>query len=136
MFSASAWEQAAELGSIASLYHLGIACYNEALDDAKSVQFWTKAALQGHVESRYKLGWIEGGKGNFDRAVRHCMISAKMGHKDSLDVIKIAFRNGLATEEQYAEALKGYQAAAEEMKSHDRDDAERLSECLGRRRMS
>ena len=36
------------------------------------------------------------------------------------------FMEGIATKEQYAEALKGYQDAVEEMKSHDRDEAERL----------
>ena len=30
---------------------------------------------------------------------------------------------GYATKKQYAEALKGYHEAAEEMKSHDRDEA-------------
>ena len=29
----------------------------------------------------------------------------------------------IATKEQYTEALKGYQDAAEKMKSHDRDEA-------------
>ena len=30
---------------------------------------------------------------------------------------------GMATKEQYAQALKGYQDAVEETKSHDRDEA-------------
>ena len=54
------------------------------------------------------------------------MISAKMGHKGSLEMIKEMFVRGLATKEQYAEALKGYQSAVEETKSHDRDEAKRL----------
>ena len=33
---------------------------------------------------------------------------------------------GIATKEQYTEALKGYQDAVEETKSHDRDEAKRL----------
>ena len=32
----------------------------------------------------------------------------------------------LAAKEQYAEALRGYQDAVEEMKSHDRDEVKRL----------
>ena len=54
------------------------------------------------------------------------MISAKMGHKGSLDAIKKGFMAGLVTKEQCDEALKGYQDAVEEMKSHDRDEAKRL----------
>ena len=51
---------------------------------------------------------------------------AKMGHKKSVDAIKKMFTLGLTTEKQYAEALKGYQDAVEEMKSHDRDEANRF----------
>ena len=58
--------------------------------------------------------------------MRHFLISAKMGDKDSVEKIKKMFMAGLATKEQYAEALKGYQDAVEEMKSHDRDEAKRL----------
>ena len=49
-----------------------------------------------------------------------------MGHKDSVENIKRAFKGGVATKEQYTEALRGYQDAVEEMKSHDRDKAKRL----------
>ena len=65
-------------------------------------------------------------KGNFDRAVRHLLISAKMGHDESLAMIKNMHMGGMTTKEQYTEALKGYQNAVEEMKSHDRDEAKRL----------
>jgi len=64
--------------------------------------------------------------GNHDRAVRHFLISAKMGLKDSVEVIKEMLMAGDATKEQYAEALRGYQDAVEEMKSHNRDEAKRL----------
>ena len=48
-----------------------------------------------------------------------------MGHKISLETIQRQFMRGNATKEQYTEALKGYQDAVEEMKSHDRDEAKR-----------
>ncbi|EJK60572.1 hypothetical protein THAOC_19046, partial [Thalassiosira oceanica] len=54
-------------------------------------------------------------RGNRDRAVKHWLISAKMGHKESVEKIKRAFKVGLATKEQYAQALKGYQYAVEQM---------------------
>ena len=63
-----------------------------------------------------------------DRAVRHFLIAAKMGLKDSLELIKRAFLAGLATKEQYAEALGRYKDAVEDMKSHDRDEAKRLQD--------
>ena len=67
----------------------------------------------------------EGNKGNDDRAVRHWLISAIMGHEKSVENIKQLFMRGLATKEQYTEALRGYQVAVEETKSHDRDEAKR-----------
>ena len=123
------WTEAAELGSLEALYNLGIVYYNgEGVqeDKAKGAQFREKAAMRGHVQCRHDLGCDEGEKGNFGRAVRHFLISAKMGHTDSLETIKKFCMAGLATKEQYAEALKGYQDAVEEMKSHDRDEAIRL----------
>ncbi|EJK44379.1 hypothetical protein THAOC_37083 [Thalassiosira oceanica] len=114
------WEEAAELGSTDALFELGNA-YLEGegvqQDEPMAVEFYMKAAMQGHTESRYNLGCVEGEKGSHDRAVRHWLISAKMGEEDSLENIKTAFKAGLATKEQYTEALKGYKDAVEEMKT-------------------
>ena len=122
-------EEAAELGSVEALYHLGIAYHHGdgvAQDETKATEFHTKAALKGHVESRHGLGCYETRKGNYDRAVRHFLISAKMGQETSVEMIKKMFMGGDATKEQYAEALRGYQDALEESKSHDRDEAKRI----------
>ncbi|EJK61586.1 hypothetical protein THAOC_17901 [Thalassiosira oceanica] len=121
--------EAAELGSVEVLFSLGNAYrLGEGVqkDMAKAVELYEKAAMQGHVESRNNLGCVEAEKGNNDRALRHLLISAKMGDNNSVETIKTAFTAGLATKEQYAEALKGYQYAVDEMKSHDRDEAKRL----------
>ena len=123
------WTEAAELGSIEALYKLGPAYYHGngvQEDKAKGLRFFEKAAMQGHVESRHNLGAIEAEKGDYDRAVKHFLITAKIGHKDSVEKIKSMFIARVATKGQYAEALKGYQDAAEEMRSHDRDEAKRL----------
>ncbi|EJK57846.1 hypothetical protein THAOC_22072 [Thalassiosira oceanica] len=121
--------KAAELGSIQALFGLGDS-YDVGngveQDKAKAYAFYEKAAMQGHVQGRHNLGHIEAEKGNPDRAVRHWLISANMGEKASVENIKRAFTRGLATKAQYAEALKGYQDAVEEMKSHDRNEAKRL----------
>ncbi|EJK75408.1 hypothetical protein THAOC_02869 [Thalassiosira oceanica] len=60
------------------------------------------------------------------RSQRHWLIAAKIGHSGFLDAIKDMFVEGDATKEQYAEALKGYQAATEEMKSLERDEVKAL----------
>ena len=129
--------EAAELGSIEALAHLGASYhYGEGVeqDEAKAAEYFKQAAIQGDVESRYNIGSHEGRKGNHDRAVRHFVISAKMGHKGSLEMIKEGFMRGFATKEKYTEALRGYQDAVEEMKSHDRDEAKRLGRDLDTRK--
>lgn len=68
----------------------------------------------------------QGLRGDHNRAVRHYLISAKMGDKNSVESIKNLFMDRLATMEQYAEALRGYNDAVKEMKSRDRDEAKRL----------
>ena len=125
------WEEAAELGSIGALYNLGTAYYfgNGVQENkAKGAQFWTKAALQGCGAARYIIGIIEGGHGNYDSAVRHFLIAAKMGSKGSVEKIKEMFMEGFATKGQYAQALSGYQDAVEESQSQDRDEAKRVLE--------
>ena len=82
--------------------------------------------MQEHVESRNNLGTFEWVERRNDRAVRHLLISAKMGNGTSVEAIKRMFTVGDTTKEQYAEALKVYQDAAEDMKSHDRDKANRF----------
>ena len=82
--------------------------------------------MQGDAESRNSLGVYEKMEGNYDRALRHWMISAKMGEKNSLENIKDFLLDGFATKEQYIEALKGYQDAVEETRSHDRDVAKEI----------
>ena len=54
-------------------------------------------------------GWVivEFNEGNYELAVQHWMISAKMGFEESLNDIKGMFMEGHATKAQYAEALLG-----------------------------
>ena len=120
------WLDAADLGSTGALYQLGIIhLYGVGvnLDKAKGIRYLEAAAIQGDAKSRHMLGILVSFNGNYDRALRHFMISAKMGHKESLDLVKGLFASGLATKAQYAEALKEYQDSVEEMKSPDRDGA-------------
>ena len=123
------WTEAAELASVEALYSLGIAYQGgtgvEVVDKKKGIQFWKNAAMRGHALARHHLGCHEGNQGNYDRAVRHLLISAKMGYDLSVERIKEMFMKQLASKEQYAQALKEYQDAMEEMKSHDRDVAKK-----------
>ncbi|EJK61742.1 hypothetical protein THAOC_17716, partial [Thalassiosira oceanica] len=118
------WTEAAELGSVEAHYNLGAAYYIG--DKPRGIRHWQEAAMNGHVESRHCLGIVECKKGNCELAVQHWMISAKMGCEESLIAIKKRFMRGETTKAQYAEALRGYGDAVEEMNSHQREQAERL----------
>ena len=123
------WTEAAELGSLDAHYRLGILYYtgDEVEEDTpRAIRHWQQAAVRGHALSRYGLGAAEFKAGNYEIAVQHYMISAKMGHEGSLNEIKKMFMKGRTTRVQYAEALMGYRDAVEEMKSPQREEAKRL----------
>ncbi|EJK53003.1 hypothetical protein THAOC_27636, partial [Thalassiosira oceanica] len=91
------WTEAAELGSAEAHYDLGDTYYygdGVQEDKPRGVRHWQTAAMEGHVSSRHCLGTVELRNGNHELAVQHWMISAKMGHKKSLNVIKEMFMEG------------------------------------------
>ena len=51
------------------------------------------------------------------------MIAAECGDNDSLENVKQMFMNGDATKDDYAKALRAYQANLVEIKSAQRDEA-------------
>ena len=123
------YECAAELGSKDAHYSLGV-LYMKGTgvekDMAKAIRHWEAAAMCGHVFARFNLGSVEYEAGNFDLALQHYLISAKLGHEGSLDNVKVFFKKGWATKADYAAALRGYKNAVEKMKSPDRDEAQRF----------
>ncbi|EJK54982.1 hypothetical protein THAOC_25341, partial [Thalassiosira oceanica] len=122
------WAEAAELGSLDAHFQLGHMYYTGngvAEDKPRCIRHMQQAAVQGHVESRYILGAVEYRNGNYELAVQHWMISAKMGDEGSLNEIKEMFKKGHASKAQYAEALIGYRDAVEETRSPQREEAKR-----------
>ena len=81
------------------------------------------APKQGHVAARHTLGLYELDSGNYGPALKHFIISAKLGDAQSLDEIKEMYTEGLASKSDYAEALREYHDAVEEMSSPERDKA-------------
>ena len=128
------WTEAAERGSNKAHHQLGHMYYigsDVKMDKPRGIRHWQKAAMKGFAISRHFLGLVEFEQGNYELAVQHCMISAKMGYKESLDGIKTMFTKGRATKAQYAEALRGYGDAVEETKSPQREEAKRMAARLG-----
>ena len=61
-------------------------------------------------------------------ALKHFMIAAGSGYHDSLKMIKQFYLDGYATRDDYAKALKAYQAYLDEVKSDVRDKAAAFSD--------
>jgi len=123
------WHQAAELGHAKAYYSIGMAYYRGdgvEIDERKIRYYWTLAAIGGDVESRHNLGAIEINAGN---AVKHFMIAAGVGYKASLSAIQEMFKNGEATKDDYAKALRAYQSNLIEIKSAQRDEAAAANDC-------
>ena len=123
------WTEAARLGSVDAHHELGVAYYNGdgvEEDKPRGIRHWQQGAMKGHATSRHNLGAVEDDNGNYELALPHWIISAKMGHQKSLNTIKELFTEGQATKAQYAEALIGYRDAVEEMKSPQREEARDL----------
>lgn len=78
-------ERAAELGFNRSHFKLGVV-FDKNTDDrgidkdmVRAVEHYEFAAMRGHASSRHILGCIELNMGNYGLALKHWMISAKLG---------------------------------------------------------
>ena len=120
------WHRAAELGHARAYNNIGVT-YNNGhgmeRDMKKANQYYELAAIGGHIIARHNLGGNELQKGNYDRALKHFMVAAGGGHKNSLTAIQEMFKRGVATKEDYTQALRAYQAYLGEIKSPQRDEA-------------
>ena len=120
------WHRAKELGCAEAHYSIGAAYYfgrGVERNEKKAVHYYELAAMGGDVESRYNLGAIEFNAGSMDRAVKHHMIAAGCGDNDSLEKIKQMFMKGHVMKDDYAKALRAYQAYLVEIKSPQRNEA-------------
>jgi len=120
------WHRAAELDSAAAHSCIGYSYkYGEGVerDDKKAIYYNELAAMMGDVEARHNLGVDEYKECNFNRALRHWIIAIKDGNSGTLKCIKMLYSNGDATKDDYAKALRSYQAYLDEIKSDQRDEA-------------
>jgi TPR repeat protein len=95
------------------------------MDAQKQVFHLEEAAMAGHHMARHNLGCIDAKSGRFERAVKHFTIAANLGYHDSLKILMMLHAEGRASKEQYSAALRAYQAAVDEMKSAEREEAEK-----------
>ena len=129
--------KAAELGDAEAQFQLGY-MYGEGVgvekDDKKGIYHYEKAAIGGHCGARHNLAYIEvkniieAKNGNMERAVKHWIIAANLGHEASMKALLPSYKNGDITKEEYGATLRTHQAAVDAMKSAQRDAAERFGD--------
>ena len=118
--------KAGELGCSQAYYNLGVSYdqgYGVEMNKKKAKHYYELAVIGGDVHARYNLGCYEKQSGNFDRAFKHFVLAARAGCKKSLDVVKLGFRIGLVTKDEYASTLRAHQKSIGDMKSDMRDEA-------------
>jgi TPR repeat protein len=88
-------------------------------DEKKQMHHLEEAAIGGHPDARHNLGCIEGKHGSHERATKHLIIAATLGHDDSLETLKKGYKAGFVSKEDFV-SLRGHQAAVDETKSPQR----------------
>jgi tetratricopeptide (TPR) repeat protein len=92
-------------------------------DEKRALHHLTDAAIGGHPDARHNLGLEELKNGRVERAAKHYIIAAKLGDDDSMESVKSLQEAGIVGKEDFAAALRGYQAAIDGTKSPQREEA-------------
>ncbi len=122
------WTKAAELGDVGAHCQMGTIYYiGEGVekDEVKAVYHSEQAAIGGHPKARYNLGAIESRNGNMNRSVKHFIIAANLGYDDSMKALWKHYSKGNITKEELDATLRTHHAAINEMKSPEREAAEK-----------
>ncbi len=122
--------KAAALGNVTAHFHLAYSYqHGEGVekDETKRVYHFEKAAIGGHAFARCHLGCYESKNGKLDRAVKHFVIAANMGHDQSMEILTAGFKkkHKYVTKEVLAAALRAHQDAVDATKSPQREEAEK-----------
>eukprot|EP00984_Skeletonema_dohrnii_P009042 scaffold3396_cov95-Skeletonema_dohrnii-CCMP3373.AAC.4 len=121
------WTKAAEFGDVeahdllSSLYRKGQ--YVEK-DEEKERYHLEEAAIGGHPVARYFLAINEIVNKKYERAVKHLIIAAKLGHDESIKSLMQVYKiGGHISKEEFAATLRAHQAAVDATKSSQREEA-------------
>ena len=121
--------KAADLGDaeahckLSALYYLGNGVDK---DKGKAMYHLENAAIRGHPQARYTLGFHDKNNGNMERAVKHWIIAATQVEDESTKKLMEAFKGGFISKEDLAAALRAHQAAVDATKSPQREAAEKF----------
>ena len=86
------------------------------------------SAMGGHSICRHNVANTDISNGHIDRAIKHYLIAASDGFEPSLKALQKAYRLGIAQKEDYAKALRAYQAYVGATTSTQPDES--ISVCI------
>lgn len=94
-------------------------------DEEKEVYHLGEAAIRGHPDARCNLASYEGQNDErIDRAVKHLIIAANLGHGESMQMLKELNELGSVSDAAFVVTLRTHEAAVDAMKSPQREEAE------------
>jgi tetratricopeptide (TPR) repeat protein len=118
--------KAAVLGDAIAHYQLST-MYKKGIgvekDEKKDVHHLEEAAIAGNPNARYYLACNEGRNERYERAVKHLIIAAHLGHNKSMQTLKGCYKDGDISKEDFAAALRAHHAAVDAMTSPQREAA-------------
>ncbi len=118
--------KAVTLGDVKAHHNLSIMYhYGQGVekDKKKELHHLTEAAIGGMPLARFILGYFEYKNGMLDRAAKHYIIAANLGHDEALDEVKNLYKDGFVSKEDFAAALRGHHAAIKATRSPQREEA-------------
>jgi len=118
--------KAAELGDVDAHHDLSLwyqGGRGVEKDKKKELYHMEEAAIAGHPYARHNLGCNEWDNGKYERAVKHFIIAANLGFDVSIKALKECYTKGNVSKEEFAAALRAYQAAVDAAKSPQREEA-------------
>lgn len=117
------FKRAADLGSVKAHQELGNLYYfgqGISKDVSKAKHHWEVAAIGGDCLARHNLGVNESDMG---RAVRHYIIAARSGMKESMQGVTKAYREGIISKQHFEDTLRAHLESLKDMTSVQRDNA-------------
>lgn len=124
------WTKSAALGNITAHYYLSLMYllgHGVEKNKKKELHHLQEAAIGGHPEARHNLGTYESGRGMHERAVKHFTIATKLGCDPSAVSLRIYYRQGLVSKDDFEAALREHQASIDATKSPQREEAKKFA---------
>jgi len=117
--------RAAELGHAPAFGYIG-KCYQRGIcveqDAFKALLYYEIATKKGSFHAHKQLASYYG-TNEVQRSIKHLKVTASAGDQESMDVLMKTYKKNTISKEDLAQTLRRFQAASNEMKSTDRDDA-------------